>query len=62
MRASWIFTRNDTLGNAAVIAAGFLVAVTGSAWPDLVVGVLISAVILSGAWRILRITRQPRRD
>jgi Co/Zn/Cd efflux system component/copper chaperone CopZ len=57
MRASWIFTRNDTLGNAGVIAAGVLVAVTGSAWPDLTMGVVIAAIIASGAWRILRISR-----
>lgn len=57
MRASWIFTRNDTLGNAGVIAAGGLVAATGSAWPDLVMGVAIAGIIAAGAWRILRISR-----
>ena len=38
MRASWIFTTNDALANIGVIVAGLLVAVTGSAVPDLVIG------------------------
>lgn len=56
MRASWIFTTNDTLANSGVILAGTLVAVTGSQWPDLVIGVAIAAVVAGGAWRILRIS------
>ena len=54
MRASWIFTTNDALANVGVIMAGVLVAVTGSALPDLVIGTAIAALVASGAWRILR--------
>ena len=54
MRASWIFTTNDTLANLGVVLAGVLVAVTGTMWPDLVVGTAISLLVASGAWRILR--------
>lgn len=54
LRASWIFTTTDALANLGVIAAGVLVAVTGSAVPDLVIGALISLLVLSGAIRILR--------
>ena len=54
MRASWIFTTNDALANLGVIIAGALVAVTGSAVPDLVMGAGIAALVASGAWRILR--------
>lgn len=54
LQASWIFTTNDALANAAVILAGFLVAATGSPYPDLVIGVGIAALVASGAWRILR--------
>src|SRR3546814_6321407 len=40
-RAMWLFSRNDALANVAVIVAAGLVAVTGEAWPDLlVVGVI----------------------
>jgi Co/Zn/Cd efflux system component len=54
MRASWIFTTNDALANIGVIVAGALVAVTGSAIPDLVIGAGIAVLVASGAWRILR--------
>jgi cation diffusion facilitator family transporter len=57
MRASWIFTTNDVLANLGVILAGQLVAVTGSAWPDLLVGTAIAVLVASGALRILRMTR-----
>ena len=55
MRASAIFSANDVIANVGVIAAGVLVAVTGSRYPDLVVGALIAAVVLLGARRILRL-------
>jgi Co/Zn/Cd efflux system component len=54
MRASWIFTTNDALANIGVIIAGVMVALTGSALPDLVIGTAIAALVASGAWRILR--------
>jgi Co/Zn/Cd efflux system component len=55
LRASWIFSVNDTLANLGVIAAGVLVAVTGSQLPDLIAGTAIAILVASGAWRILRI-------
>ncbi len=53
MRASWIFSATDVLANLGVIAAGGLVALTGSPYPDLVIGTLIGLVVLNGARRIL---------
>jgi Co/Zn/Cd efflux system component len=55
MKASYIFSTNDVLANLGVIAAGALVAWTGSRFPDLVVGALIGLLVLSGAVRILRL-------
>ena len=55
MRASWIFSANDVIANAGVILAGFLVWFTGSAIPDLLIGLVIVAVVLKGARRILQI-------
>lgn len=55
MRASWIFSANDVIANIGVILAGVLVWWTGSRFPDLVIGLLIGVVVLSGAIRILRI-------
>lgn len=55
MKASVIFSANDVLANLGVIAAGALVAATGSRYPDLAIGALIGAVVLAGAIRILRL-------
>jgi len=55
MKASWIFSTNDVLANIGVIAAGLLVAWTGSHYPDLVIGAIISLLVLNGARRILRL-------
>ena len=55
MKASLIFSANDVLANLGVIAAGALVAWTGSRFPDLAIGSLIAVVVLAGALRILRL-------
>jgi len=53
MRASWIFSANDVLANLGVIAAGALVAWTGSPYPDLLIGSAVGLLVLDGARRIL---------
>ncbi|ANY88316.1 zinc transporter ZitB [Pseudomonas putida] len=53
MKASWIFSANDVLANIGVIAAGALVAWTGSSYPDLVIGTVVGLIVLNGAHRIL---------
>ncbi|MFP2923785.1 cation diffusion facilitator family transporter [Pyxidicoccus sp. 3LG] len=55
MKASYIFSTNDVLANLGVIAAGALVALTKSPYPDLLVGLGIAVLVLSGAVRILRL-------
>ena len=60
MRASWIFTKNDVIANLAVIAAGGLVAWTGSRLPDLAVGFGIAALVVWGGVTILRETAVQR--
>ncbi len=55
MKASWIFSTNDVLANLGVMAAGALVAWTGSRIPDLVIGTGVGLLVLRGAIRILRI-------
>jgi Co/Zn/Cd efflux system component len=54
MRASWIFSKNDVIANLGVIAAGFLVSLLGSRLPDLIVGLLVTAIVLWGGVTILR--------
>ena len=58
MRASWIFSANDVIANAGVIVAGVLVWWLDSRWPDLIIGLIISLVVLNGARRILQDARQ----
>lgn len=53
-RAVWLFSRNDAIGNAAVVAAAGLVAWTGTPWPDLVVACVIAALFLQSSWSIVR--------
>jgi Co/Zn/Cd efflux system component len=57
MRSVWICSRNDALGNAAVMLAALGVLGTGSAWPDLLVAAAMGALALSGAWSVLRQAR-----
>ncbi len=60
MRASVIFSTNDTLANLGVIVAGLLVAWSGSRIPDLMIGIAISLLVLNGGRRILREARASR--
>ena len=53
VRAVWLFSRNDALGNLAVLAAAALVAWTGTRWPDLASGAIIAALFLHSAWSIV---------
>jgi Co/Zn/Cd efflux system component len=49
MRSVWLCSRNDALGNLAVMAAALGVFGTASAWPDLAVAVVMGALALSAA-------------
>ena len=53
-RAIWLFSRNDALGNLAVVVAAGLVAWTASPWPDLVIAFVIATLFLQSARSILR--------
>ena len=57
MRSVWLCTRNDALGNLAVMAAALGVFGTRSAWPDLAVATAMAALALTSAWSV---TRQAR--
>ena len=53
MRASWIFSANDVIANMGVIAAGVLVMLLDTRWPDIVIGSVIATLILRGAYLII---------
>lgn len=54
VRAVWLFSRNDAIGNAAVVLAAGLVAWTSTSWPDLVVAFAIAVLFLHSSWVIVR--------
>ena len=54
MRSAWLCSRNDVLANIGVLLAAAGVAWTNSSWPDLVVGVSISGLILKSAIEVMR--------
>jgi Co/Zn/Cd efflux system component len=55
VEASWIFTSNDIKVNGLVIASALVVWLTGAAWPDLLAGAFIFAIVANGARRILKL-------
>jgi len=61
MRSVWICSRNDALGNVAVMLAALGVFGTGSAWPDLLVAAVMGGLALWGSWTVLRHARQELR-
>jgi Co/Zn/Cd efflux system component len=54
MRSVWLCTRNDALGNLAVLAAALGVFGTGSAWPDLIVATIMATLAITAAVQVLR--------
>jgi Co/Zn/Cd efflux system component len=61
VRSVWLCTRNDLIQCLAVAATGLLVWLTGSRWPDLIVGVLLAAIFLQSAVSIIRQARTEQR-
>ena len=57
MRSVWICSRNDAIGNLAVMAAALGVFGTGQAWPDLAVAAVMGGLALSGAHTVWRQAR-----
>ena len=53
MQASYIFSANDVIVNLGVIIAGGLVMLTGSNYPDLIIGLIVAMFVLNGAHKIL---------
>jgi Co/Zn/Cd efflux system component len=58
MRSVWLCTRNDALGNVAVMGAALGVFGTGSAWPDLAVAAIMAWLAIAGGTSVIRQARQ----
>lgn len=56
--AAFMSARNDALSNVATIAAGFVTALSPSAWPDLIVGLSIAVLNASAARKVWRAARE----
>ena len=57
----WICSRNDAIGNIAVVGAALGVFGTGTAWPDIAVAAALAGLGVSGGWQIIRQARRELR-
>ncbi len=57
-RAAFLSARNDAFANVAIVLAGFVTALTTSAWPDLVVGLGILTINADAARKVWHTARQ----
>jgi Co/Zn/Cd efflux system component len=53
MRSVWICSRNDAIGNAAVLLAAMGVFGSGTGWPDIIVAAIMGGLGLRGGWQIV---------
>ncbi len=61
MRSVWLCSRNDAIGNVAVMGAALGVFGTGSAWPDLAVAAVMGTLALTAARSVIAQARQELR-
>lgn len=54
MRSVWICSRNDAIGNVAVMFAALGVFGTGTLWPDVIVAAIMAGLAITGGWTITR--------
>jgi Co/Zn/Cd efflux system component len=61
MRSVWICSRNDAIGNLAVLLAALGVFGTESGWPDVIVAAIMGGLGVWGGWQIVRQARSELR-
>ncbi|MDF3075931.1 MAG: cation transporter [Alphaproteobacteria bacterium] len=54
-RSVWLCTRNDAIGNVAVLAAAAGVFGTGTGWPDVIVAGVMAVLALHSGWQVVRL-------
>lgn len=54
----WICSRNDAIGNIAVMIAAAGVFASSTIWPDIIVAAILGWLAVSGAWRIVRLAKK----
>jgi Co/Zn/Cd efflux system component len=60
MRSAWLCSRNDVVANVGVLLAAGGVGLTGAAWPDIAIGLLIAMMFGSSAIGVIRARHQLR--
>jgi Co/Zn/Cd efflux system component len=58
VRAVWLFSRNDALGNILVIVGAGFVFLTGTSYPDLIVAGIIAILFLQSSVSIIKDARK----
>jgi Co/Zn/Cd efflux system component len=61
MQSVWLCSRNDAIGNVAVIFAAIGVFGTGSLIPDLIVALVISILGLTGGYQVIQKAMKERK-
>jgi cation diffusion facilitator family transporter len=59
MQSAWLCSRNDVAANVGVLVAALGVALTRSAWPDVVVGLFIAGLFVTSAAAVIRAALRP---
>lgn len=54
MRSAWLCSRNDVIANGGVLLAALGVGLSGSAWPDILIGLAIAILFAISAVRVIR--------
>ena len=62
VRSVWLCSRNDAIGNVAVMIAALGVWGTATGWPDLIVAGIMASLFLSSAVQIFRQALAERRE
>ncbi|ELW86506.1 MULTISPECIES: cation transporter [Acinetobacter] len=62
MQSVWLCSRNDAIGNVAVIFAAIGVFGTGSMFPDLIVAVIMATLGLTGGYQVIKKANQERKQ
>lgn len=62
MQSVWLCSRNDAIGNIAIIIAAYFVYLTQSLWPDLVVALIMAYLGASAAVKIIRQARSELKE
>ena len=55
-KSAFICCRNDAIASAGIILAGLLVMLTGTIWPDIIIGTLIAIVVSMGGIKVIRLS------